>query len=376
MVISAAENAVFRSRQEFLRRPRPRGMEPTAHFRSVLLGPQPGELGELGEPGLDGAVVQACGDEAIEFIIAHRAALSARYLLDWHKPKLQAAMLDKEQTLKLAVEAGIPCPRFQRVHTIDDVRAASHHVEYPVLLKPLHSHLFQRHFRSKLLVARDSEELQELATAPLEMGLEMMLTELIPGPDSRLSSYYTHLDDTGEPLFHFTKRVIRRNQVNFGSGCYHETQWLPETAALGLRFFQSIGFTGLGNVEFKRDHRDGKLKLIEVNARITAANQILVSAGLDMPWLIYQRLLGRPAPDASRRFRDGLTLWYPMEDLNSFRELRSRGELSLAAWIRSVWRPQIHPFFRVDDPVPAFYHAARELHERANSRLNHVLSSQ
>ena len=70
----------------------------------------------------------------------------------------------------------------------------------------------------------------------------------------------------------------------------------PEVAELGLRFFQGVGLRGLANVEFKRDARDGRLKLIECNHRFTAPTGLLRAAGMDLPLFVYNRLTGRPLP--------------------------------------------------------------------------------
>ncbi len=69
-----------------------------------------------------------------------------------------------------------------------------------------------------------------------------MICELIPGPDSQLSRYYTYITHDGQALFHFTKRVLRRYPVNEGPASYHMTQWLPDTAELGKRFFSRDAF--------------------------------------------------------------------------------------------------------------------------------------
>ena len=51
---------------------------------------------------------------------------------------------------------------------------------------------------------------------------------------------------------------------------------------LGLALFGHAGLRGVANVEFKRDPRDGRLKLIECNARFTAANGLLTASGIDL----------------------------------------------------------------------------------------------
>ena len=87
-------------------------------------------------------------------------------------------------------------------------------------------------------------------------------------------------------------------------------------AELGLRFFEGVGLRGLGNVEFKRDARDGRLKLIECNHRFTAATGLMRAAGLDLPLFVYNKLTDRPLPTVDR-YRAGLTMWYPMKDVRA-----------------------------------------------------------
>src|SRR5690606_10989125 len=141
----------------------------------------------------------------------------------------------------------------------------------------------------------------------LDAGIDFMLCEFIPGPDDLLNSYYVYIDESGEKLFEFTKRILRRSPPNFGGGSYHITEWLPETARAGYKFFSGIGFRGLGNIEFKTDPRDGKLKVIECNARFTGAQELITRSGLNMPYIIY-RYLTRKERTARSRFTEFMTL--------------------------------------------------------------------
>lgn len=304
------------------------------------------------DAALDGSVLFACSDEAIEFISTRRDRLARRYLLDDHLASQQVAMLDKRETLRLAAQVGIPTPKQWQVHEVADVDAIQSSLDFPVLLRPIHSHKFQRVFRKKLFIVRDASELRAKVAEAVAHGVEVIVCELIPGPDDLLSSYYTYIAPNGQHLFHFTKRIIRRSPPNFGLGSYHATEWLPDTAEMGKRFFRGIGFRGLGNVEFKRDPRDGQLKLIEVNARFTAAQELLVRAQMDIAWIVYLHVTGGGVPSANG-FKEHLRLWYFLEDFDSYRDLRALGQLSFLSWVRSVARPQVLPYFSLHDPKPA-----------------------
>jgi predicted ATP-grasp superfamily ATP-dependent carboligase len=203
--------------------------------------------------------------------------------------------------------------------------------------------------------------------------LEVVLLEEIPGPDDRLCSYYTYLDEKGASLCDFTKRIIRRYPENRGPACYHVTDWNPEVRDLGLQLFRHVGLVGVGNVEFKRDVRDGKLKVIECNARFTAGNALLVASGYDLALFVYNRLAGLPqAQLKGRTYTEGLHFWLPDRDLRAFLTLREQGRLSLPGWLASLAHRQVLPYFRWDDPAPsavAAWRLARRAAGAAGARL-------
>jgi len=313
---------------------------------SYLLGPESDDL--------RGSVLLACNDDAIELLLDHRDELAARYVLDVCNPPAQRAMLDKLATYRVAAEAGVPTPRFWPADSVSDVEARKDEYTYPLMIKPLYAHKFKRIFDGKYLVARDFDELSKTCRLVSEHGVEVVLLEVIPGPDDLLCSYYTYLDESGEPQFHFTKRVIRRYPEREGFGCYHITDWNPEVRDLGLRLFRHAGLRGVANVEFKRDPRDGQLKLIECNARFTAANGLLTASGIDLSSYVYHRLAGLPYPVlSSGTYRKGLRLWYPLDDFLAFLSLRSEGRLDLGSWLRDVAHHQVLPYFDWSDPMPS-----------------------
>ncbi len=325
----------------------PEGTTPKDYYKALLLGSESQQY--------DGCVLLACSDEGIEFIIENHTVLTEKYILDIQKPELQKAMLDKQDTLRMAKEAGIGIPEFWNIDSIDDIPKVAKEITYPAIIKPIHSHLFVKAFDGKkLLQVNNEEELRENAEAVIEKGLEFMVSELIPGPDTLNSSYYTHIDDDGNALYKFTKYIVRRVPPNFGGACCHGTKWLPETAEQGERFFRSIGFTGVANVEFKTDPRDGVLKIIECNARYTAGQELVTRSGIDTSYLIYQYLTGNKMPMATE-YREDMQYWYPREDFRSYRILAARGELSFFQWLKSISHyPTVFPYFSVTDPKPSW----------------------
>jgi len=304
------------------------------------------------ERGPQGALVLSCHDDGLELVARNRDWLVERgYVPLEADDEGLLAMLDKQRTHELAEAVGVPAPRMWPVEDRDELEAAAGEAEFPCALKPRHSHVFARAFGVKLLVARDRDELRAAFERTQAAGAEVILTEIVPARDGNSFSYYTYLDEYGRPLFHLTKQKLRQYPNHFGLGSYHVTDWSPEVAELGLRLVQGIGLRGIVNPELKRDPRDGQLKLIEVNHRFTAIDELLRVAGIDLALLTYARLAGRPTPDLDG-YRSGVRLWFPLHDVRALLEYRRSGELSVRQWMRSLAHRQHLPLFAWDDPAP------------------------
>ncbi len=311
---------------------------------------------------LRGAVLFPLTDEAIEFVAKHHEALSERYLMEPVAPSIRTLLLDKFSTYDAAQAAGVATPWY--LSEPADLESIAPELRYPLIVKPNLSHEFRRHFaggRKYIRVDRPQDLAPALATVARH-NLDVGLMEFIEGPDDQLCSYYTYLDEKGEPLFQFTKRVIRRYPYNMGPGTYHVTDHIPEASDVGLKFFQAIGLQGLGNVEFKLDRRDGRLKLIECNARFTEGTALAVRAGSNQPLLVYNRLIGESLPDINE-YRSGVHLLDPMRDRWACKDFPANGPGN-AAWLAALLRCPVFPYFELRDPLPTLAKFHRTLQKR------------
>jgi D-aspartate ligase len=318
----------------------PKG-DPQPHYRRLLRDIVP--RGSMVIPG---------DDDALELIARSRAEIGGWGLHPVHANDAAVIdLLDKERTYEIARAAGVGAPRTITLRTEDDLEQALREIGVPCALKPLHIHEFARAFARKVFLIRDADELRRAFAKTSDLGFEMLLTEIVQGGEDRYWSYYTYVDESGRPLCHFTKRKLRQHPYGFGGATYHVTAWDPEVAEAGQRLLAAAGARGVACVEFKRDVRDEGLRLIECNSRVTAANELMRLAGIDLAGIAYASTLGLPVPP-DRGFREGVRLWYPLQDMLAYRGGRDRGELTLGSWVRSLAHRQGFPTLSLSDPVP------------------------
>jgi len=209
----------------------------------------------------------------------------------------------------------------------------------------------------KVLVANSRKELISLVEQlPKETG-SWLVQEIIPGEESRItvlagySGADTHADDV------FTARKLRQYPPGFGSASRVISEHCDESIAITTRFIDAIGFKGIYGAEFKRDSRDGKLKVIEINPRPTLWFYVSHAAGKRLVERAYRDQAGLPL--ANKLEQDDGVLWqYVIKDLASAVLYRlHRGNLHFAApdlsaggdSMRRCW-----PVFSMSDPLPFF----------------------
>lgn len=313
-----------------------------------------------------GAVVFPCSDTALEFLARNRQELESAGCLPIEADGDALLLaLDKEATYARARALGVPAPKTIRLGAPEDVELALAALTFPFAVKPTSAHRFWQALRGdrellaawlahpKGLVVEDERSFRAAVRPLTGLGIEVLATEVVVGPDSEYSSYYTYLDPDGEPLVHFTKRKTRQYPIHFGQGTFHMTAWLPDVAELGLQLCLGLGLRGICNVEFKRDSRTGELQLIECNARLTASDALERKAGLDLPWIAYLRAVGDPVT-APATLHYGDHQWLPLVDLKAFRAYRRAGELTTAAWLRSLAHRQTFTVFDPSDLGPIY----------------------
>jgi predicted ATP-grasp superfamily ATP-dependent carboligase len=315
----------------------------------------------LERDGPRGAVLLPCNDESLEVVACNRTLLE-----EWGYQPVEAndevilAMLDKERTYELSRAAGVPTPKTATLRTRADAERAAREFDYPCALKPLRSHLFSQiaGMSAKVYLADDAGDLLRWFGVAEEIGIEMLVTEIVPGSDEDFVSYYTYMLPGGQPLFDFTKHKLRQLPIGFGLTCYQETVWEPEVVEVGKRFCQGVGLVGVANVEFKRDARDGTWKIIECNHRFSLANEIVRLSGIDLPAIAYSRVAGLPI-EPIRGYRLGVRMWNPIEDALAFRRYRAAGELSFGQWVCSLVCRWHFPMWRLSDPLPTYHKVVR-----------------
>jgi D-aspartate ligase len=300
--------------------------------------------------GLQGWTLFPTTDEIVMLVAHHHQSLAEYYRLTTPPWEALRWVCDKRLLHQLAQIVGVnrPCTFFPR----NREELSSLRCEFPVILKPALRRWGNRFTDEKAWYIGDRATLlQRYEEACSLVNPEIvMVQEFVPGRGEAQFSYAA-LCENGEPIASIVARRVRQFPEDFGRfSTYVETVDDPEVAEPAARLLAAIGFTGIAEVEFKWDARDGKYKVLDVNPRVWGWHTLSKRAGVDFPYLLWMLAQGE-AVDAVHARAGERWMRFATDVPMALGEILN-GRLPILEYLRSLRTPSESAIFAWDDPLP------------------------
>lgn len=298
-----------------------------------------------------GWVLFPSGDEAAAMIARNHAILSRYYVLTTPPWDSLRWAYDKRLTYTMAQDLGLAAPRTYYPSSLEELSCLE--LEFPVLLKPAYKREINEFTHSKAwqvenwaeLLARYSE------ASDLVEPEAIMVQELIPGGGEAQYSFGA-LCKEGRPVASIVARRTRQYPIDFGrASTYVESIEAPEVETMSRIVLAHLSFTGLIEVEFKFDARDGCLKLLDLNPRMWGWHTLGSRAGVDFTYLQWRLATDQPVSEV--RARPGVHWVRMLQDVPALAAYVRSGQLSLPEYLRSLRGPLETAILAKDDMKPA-----------------------
>ena len=237
--------------------------------------------------------------------------LPKRTILACPKTEQMQALGDKLNLFRLAKRLDIAIPNTFFLNDNSELPSLIHDIaDYPVVIKPALSRIAVKDgfISASVTYATDRADLEaQYATSPA-LRYPSMIQEKIIGPGTGLFTLY----DNDHPLALFSHRRLREKPPSGGVSVVSESVSLDcEMVEAADRLLSAVGWRGVAMVEFKRDERDGRAKLMEINGRFWGTLQLSIACGVDFPGLLLDYLQGKELTHQIGEYRLGHTMkWF------------------------------------------------------------------
>lgn len=215
-----------------------------------------------------------------------RERLGKRITLACPPPEKMEAISNKYKLFQMAEKLGVSIPETIYVLSADDFPGKRTRISgFPVVVKPAYSKIEDgdRIISTRVMYAASLSELNRLyETKPELLRYPSLIQELIVGEGTGLFTLFDH----DRHLALFSHRRLLEKPPSGGVSVLSESVPLDdEMVASARKLLSAVDWQGIAMVEFKRDGRDGRAKLMEINGRFWGSLQLAISSGIDFPAL-------------------------------------------------------------------------------------------
>ena len=226
-------------------------------------------------------------DHYVKLLSTNYDQLSSYYKLSVDKWEVIEMCYNKINTYKIAKRCGVDIPNTYFPKSIDDIPS---NIKFPYIIKPAIMHKFYKVTKKKVFLCKNREELLENYIKALKIipPNEIIIQEVIPGDlNSQYSACFFYNKD------HIINSIValrkRQHPIDFGNATtFAETIFNDELIAKSDKLLSEINYWGLCEVEFKKDSRDGKFKLLEINPRTWKWHTISKKANVNFLLNLYE----------------------------------------------------------------------------------------
>jgi len=311
----------------------------------------------IGE-SMDRPTVLLPTDDASAIFIAEHAKVLRRWFLFPHSPEgLPRLLADKMSLPSLCRMGGMSCAEHALPTSIDQVHAFIGRATFPVVVKAAEHSRRLNNGKSSFIVRSPEELLALCGPAERFQYPNMILQEYIPGEDWIFHGYCNPETDC---FVGFTGKKLRSyppfaGPTSLGVSILNEPLRKQTQAML-----RTIGYSGIMDIDCRRDQRDGQYKVVDFNPRVGANFRMFEDRnGVDVVRALHLDLTGRSVSSAP--MIEGRTFIVELYDLFAALAYLRRGGLTLRSWRQSLAGKRELAWWSWGDPLPFLVMATRLL---------------
>jgi predicted ATP-grasp superfamily ATP-dependent carboligase len=279
-------------------------------------------------------------------------------------------VIDKQKFYQLTAEKSFNIPK---TYKLNDICRKTGQIEFPIVAKPL-----ARRISSNDLMQKENQKLFDrlrLTRMEDETELEFFLStcfdkhhflfqEEIQGGADRMYTVGIYADQNSDVLAAFTGRKVRGANPLYGDCVVGQVEQVPsELIQETKRLIKELRYTGIAEVEYKKDIRNDEFRLIEVNPRSWSWIGITPFCDVNLPLIAYEDMVKGKKNYTVSRNKTGSVKWMKIiDDFNNCMWRYSKNgfpeaSMNLTSWMRGTFKNSkvVMEDFSIIDPVPTLW---------------------
>ena len=306
------------------------------------------------------SVIFPTRDDDVVFLDRFRSELEPYFKLTVPQSYALNVCLSKWETFLLARRTHVPTPKCWSVDGEENLRQVISEITYPCVLKPVASHHWRKGANwdvvghRKAIRVSSPQELFKEYSGISRAESRVLIQEMVPGSDDCLFIAACYLDRESNWVAGFNAQKLLQHPEGFGTGCIVQTADCPELREPTMRLLQTIGFSGVAEVEYKWDASRKEYQLIEINPRPWDQHRLGRCVGTDLIYFAYCEHAGLQRPIATPQRRKGASHKWIAEDalMHDLLRIVWRRDARLTGLKKMLSGQRTYGIWSVKDPLP------------------------
>lgn len=287
-------------------------------------------------------ILMVTSDKFVIPVLNNANLLSRYFLFNKSENSGTERLMNKKTLMEAAEQSGVPVAKTVYYENDSEFIEKTKSLTFPCLIRPAHGKKWEYEplksivGDNKLIKASNQAELQKWLNFITPYDQELMVQEMIPGPDQNLFYLVVYIGKEKNCLGYFCGQKLRITPIHFGSASYMRTVDPNPVLDDALRLLCENNYWGPAGVEFKLDENTGEYKLIEINTRFGLWDVMGSKLGVDLFFQAYLDLSGQKTallvPESKNYYWISIT-----RDFVTFLEYRQENLLTTWEWLKSFF---------------------------------------
>jgi len=299
-------------------------------------------------------VLYPSGDEYVSFMSSFGALLKGYFLFSDVSPTIVNTFLNKKEFYRTCLNVGIPAITSFFPESLEEAITIKDTIPYPCFIKPIYYHQYATSLglRKGFLCKSRNEYVFTVLKLKHDMK-NMLIQEVIEGPETDLRSLVTYIDRHGRQHGTFTARKIRQYPPDFGTGCAVLSSPEPEIVEPTKRLIERTKYNGMIDIEYKWCKESRIFKVIEANIRPCRFGALVEEAGVNPLFLSFLDLTGKIISHSPKQVY-GIKWLFPERDIFAIVSGLIEKRFGLKEVLESYRKPRTWCIWASDDLKPFF----------------------
>lgn len=301
------------------------------------------------EENLKGWLIMASNDHIVEQLSRNRNRLEPYYHFLVPGPEVLERIIDKSLLMQEAERCSVHIPGTYRLRGSH----LSENMSFPVLVKGCKGLSFYKATHMKAIQVNDREELQRTITHLSQCmdSSDYMIQELIESDKHDHIVSFTCFAVDGEIKTYWMGEKLREHPIKYGTATFARSMFSESVLQEAIPLMRQLSYTGICEIEFIKDKKDGLYKLIEINPRTWLWVGLAKACGIDYAKIAYNYCNGIPIR-YPQEYKVGLKWINALTDGAFSLKAIIAGTLSLKEYFSSLRGPKVRAIWSNRDWLP------------------------